>query len=298
MRIAIISFTRPGNALAEKLAEALEAHGHNCCFAKFADVGGLFALAREDEGVKYADVRGESGLCGRFAPGFAGTAKHGRIERADGRNESGLRSRFAPGFAGTAKHGMVFIGAAGIAVRAIAPHVSSKYTDPAIVVCDEQGLFSISLLSGHEGGANDLAGQVSAILGSTPVITTASELKTIIAGCGCRRAVSADQIESAFISAGIWPERIAKLCTIDIKRLDEGLMEFSKKFDFPVEFFSAEELMAVSGDFSSSSFVEGVTGADNVCERAAVLGGGKGRLIVPKQSVGGVSVAAFVRDES
>lgn len=71
---------------------------------------------------------------------------------------------------------LIFIGAAGIAVRAIAPYVKDKLTDPAVIVLDERGLYCIPLLSGHVGGANELADQISAQIGALPVITTASDL--------------------------------------------------------------------------------------------------------------------------
>jgi cobalt-precorrin 5A hydrolase len=72
--------------------------------------------------------------------------------------------------------GMVFIMAAGIAVRMIAPYVKDKLTDPAVLVMDEMGRHVISLLSGHYGGANAWAIKVGQIVGAEPVITTATDV--------------------------------------------------------------------------------------------------------------------------
>ena len=69
----------------------------------------------------------------------------------------------------------IFIGAMGICVRTIAPLVNDKHVDPAVVCVDSLGLNAVSVLSGHIGGANDLAHDVAAIIGAREVITTQSD---------------------------------------------------------------------------------------------------------------------------
>ncbi|MFH1134512.1 MAG: cobalamin biosynthesis protein [Pseudomonadota bacterium] len=71
--------------------------------------------------------------------------------------------------------GHVVVAAAGIVVRAVAPLLRRKDVDPAVVVVDEAGRFAVSLLSGHLGGANDLARQAAEALGGQAVITTATD---------------------------------------------------------------------------------------------------------------------------
>ncbi len=73
----------------------------------------------------------------------------------------------------------IFVMAAGIAVRTIAPLLRDKRIDPAVVVLDEKGRFAVSLLSGHLGGANRMAKEMAGFLGGEPVITTASDVNDV-----------------------------------------------------------------------------------------------------------------------
>ena len=71
---------------------------------------------------------------------------------------------------------LVCIMATGIVVRILAPLIVHKTSDPAVVVLDQKGKHAISLLSGHLGGANDLAREMAAISGGEAVITTATDV--------------------------------------------------------------------------------------------------------------------------
>ncbi len=98
---------------------------------------------------------------------IASTLKQELGAKAIGRAEVGRQWKKFDAF--------VFIGAMGICVRTIAPLVNDKHEDPAVVCVDSMGLNAISVLSGHIGGANELAHEVAALTGAREVITTQSD---------------------------------------------------------------------------------------------------------------------------
>lgn len=74
---------------------------------------------------------------------------------------------------------LIVIGATGITVRVLAPVIQDKMSDPAVIVMDEKGQFVISLLSGHLGGANELAVWLASRIGGQAVITTATDVNQL-----------------------------------------------------------------------------------------------------------------------
>jgi cobalt-precorrin 5A hydrolase len=180
--------------------------------------------------------------------------------------------------------GLIYVAPTGIAVRSIAPYIKSKFTDPAVVAVDVRGRWVISLVSGHEGGANKLADDTARILNSEPIITTSTEtVKTIIAGIGCRRNVSSAAIEEALskalTSVNQTLESVRVVATVDKKKYEPGLLRFCEKYSLPLRVFSPCEIREARIRCEESEFVKKTLGIGAVAVPCAILAGKKTKLI-------------------
>jgi cobalt-precorrin 5A hydrolase len=192
--------------------------------------------------------------------------------------------------------GLVYIAPSGVAVRAIAPLVEHKLRDPAVVVVDVGGRWAISLLGGHEGGANALTLRIANILEAEPVITTTSEAaKNLIVGVGCRRGTPAETIIAAVTEGlaliGHLPEEVRLLASADLKADEAGLLEAAERLAIPLRLIPGDEIRASGRLFEHSTFVENKVALPAVAEPAALLAGRRTRLILPKTIIKSVTVA-------
>ncbi|MGD0919512.1 MAG: cobalamin biosynthesis protein [Thermodesulfobacteriota bacterium] len=197
--------------------------------------------------------------------------------------------------------GLIFVMALGIVIRVIAPYIKNKYIDPAVVVVDENKRFAISALSGHEGGANQLAVQVASILGAEPVITTASETrKELIIGVGCRKGTTQKEIleaiDQALKEGGCSIDHVRCVATIDLKGSEPGLKEACLALEVPFRTIPSDQIKRFKGSYQRSAFVKEKIGVEGVSEPCALLAGRRTKLILPKFKRGRVCVAIAKED--
>ena len=145
MRLSIISFTENGKRLSERIAELLK-KGDSKSLTKIEPF--LFTKCE-------ACKKNSAGSPAMFVEKSVGDWAKEQMQE---------------------KNALLFIGACGIAVRAIAPFLTDKLHDVPVLVMDERGRYVIPLLSGHVGGANELAHYLAGKTGAEPVITTATDI--------------------------------------------------------------------------------------------------------------------------
>ncbi len=188
----------------------------------------------------------------------------------------------------------IMIAASGIAVRFLDGLAQDKHSDPAVVVLDEAGRFAVSLLAGHEGGANRLAYRVANAIGAVPIITTATEaLKPLVVGVGCRKGVTGGQIAAA-VHLALGERQLSEvreIVTIDLKANEPGLLEFCEKHDLPLRVLASATVAARPWVTKASDWVQQNVGLPGVCEPCALIAATRGKLIVPKMALDGVAVA-------
>ena len=154
----------------------------------------------------------------------------------------------------------------------------------------------VSLLSGHEGGANDLAIRVANLTGAEPVVTTTTEaLKSVIVGIGCRRGTKAERIvaavREALAEAGVSLEEVRLLASADIKANEAGLLAAAETLGVPIRFLSAAEIRTSTREFSHSDFVEEKVNLPAVAEPAALLAGRRTQFICRKKTINEITIA-------
>ena len=191
---------------------------------------------------------------------------------------------------------LVYILPTGVVVRSIDGLLKGKLVDPAVVVVDVGARYAISLLSGHEGGANRLAMQVGNILAAEPVITTTTDAeKNLIVGIGCRRGAAADDIVAAIglalkkVKADV--SRVRLLATADIKHNEAGLLEAAELLGIGLRLVASEEIRSTAKQFKHTPLAARKVGLPAVSEPAALLAGRRTRLILGKTIIRHVTVA-------
>jgi len=193
-------------------------------------------------------------------------------------------------------NGLIYIMPTGVVTRAIAPMVEHKLKDPAVVAIDVGGRWGISLLSGHEGGANILTHNVCNVINAEPIISTTTEaVKPIIAGIGCRRGVTqqqvADALEMALEKANITLDQVRMIASVDLKADEQGLLDAAEQFELPIRFISSDEIRQSCREFDHHEFVKSKVNLPAVAEPAALLAGRRTKLILERQKLDGVTVA-------
>lgn len=279
---------------------------------------------------------------------------------------------------------IIAIMASGIIIRSIAPYVTSKLSDPAVVLVDDNANHAISLLSGHFGGANPLTHKIADLLGADAVITTSTDVnkktgidsiaqnyyfnlekpeniryinralvddrlvdlrmpekysyiiddetqksynitytdeidekivatvdghdviltpRRVVMGIGARRDIAQAKVENAVKCAceilNIKPQRIDSFATVDVKENEKGILDTVAMYDKPLKIITKDEIKNFTdNECSKSDFVMKQFGIKGVCEPTALLANNENsHLIFKKTAYNGVTIAVSLSDK-
>ena len=179
----------------------------------------------------------------------------------------------------TSGHVIIAICATGIVIRSLAAVIQDKMTDPAVLVLDEFGQYVIPLLSGHEGGANDLSFQISELLVDAKNVQTTAKayvkpIYTLGLGCerDCPKSFIEDVVNKALAQISLTMDDISTVSSIDIKADERALIDFSAQWQKPFQCFTKEVLSGVYALLSTrSDYVFNTVGVYGVAESAALI---------------------------
>lgn len=179
-----------------------------------------------------------------------------------------------------------------------AKDISSAILEQDIPICSDK-LFPERLPSGLCHKEDGKIGIAVSIYKQSPFENTLNIIpKVLTLGIGCRKGIECKVIEAAVQKTleenHLDLRAVQNVASIDLKSEEQGLLSFCEKYQLPINFYTAKQLLSMEGDFSSSDFVKSVTGVDNVCERSAVFD--KKQLIVSKTAYNGVTVAVAETD--
>jgi len=191
--------------------------------------------------------------------------------------------------------GIVLFAPVGVAVRSLAPLLRHKLSDPAVVCCDVHGRWAVSLLSGHEGGANDLAARVSRILEAEPIVTTTSEAsRTHVVGIGCRRgveaAVVAEALDRALERICLGRTDLRLVATTEAKRDDAAIAQVASDLGIPLRIVSHREIRTLRPRVRKTAASRHFNVAA-VSEPAALLAGRRTECVLRKFVHKGVTIS-------
>jgi cobalt-precorrin 5A hydrolase len=161
-------------------------------------------------------------------------------------------------------------------MRALAPVLKNKYSDPAVIVIDQQGKFVIPLLSGHEGGAGAIAHDIAKAISAQCVVTSATDYGRPVytLGMGCDRNCPLSMLSALVDQAREELDEsvsFSALASIDIKADESALLELSNQLQLPLQTFSASQLREEEHALSEKSeIVFREVGCYGVAEAAAL----------------------------